>query len=283
VLEKKQKYTKWKHDLHEIIYEADTPAGKLFDIVLLILILVSIVVVMLESVTAIDQKHHQLLNITEWVITILFTIEYIARIISIKKPKVYIFSFFGIIDLLSTLPKYLSLFIAGSHALIALRALRLLRVFRILKLVRYLGAAKNLSKALIASKTKIAVFLFAVVILCSILGTIMYLVEGSADSGFTSIPRSIYWAIVTLTTVGYGDIAPVTALGQFIASLIMILGYGIIAIPTGIVSAEYVKDATKNTVHTNTQSCANCNTVNHIDNAKFCFKCGNELNPYDEA
>ena len=278
----KKSFPKWKYKLHEIIYGANTPAGKFFDIALLIAILVSIVVVMLESVTSIDQQYHKILNITEWVITILFTVEYIARIISIKKPKVYIFSFFGIVDLLSTIPKYLSLFLAGSHALVALRALRLLRIFRILKLVRYLGASDKLTKALMASRAKIFVFLFAVVILCSILGTVMYLVEGSSDSGFTSIPRSIYWAIVTLTTVGYGDIHPITPLGQLIASMIMILGYGIIAIPTGIVSAEYVKGVVVNEVNTNTRACTTCNTINHIDDAKFCFKCGNELNSYDE-
>jgi len=281
--EQKKPYPKWKYKLHEILYGANTPAGKFFDIALLIAILVSIMVVMLESVTSIDQQYHKILNITEWVITILFTVEYIARIISIKKPRVYIFSFFGIVDLLSTIPKYLSLFLAGSHALVALRALRLLRIFRILKLVRYLGASDKLSKALIASKARIFVFLFAVVILCSILGTVMYLVEGNSDSGFTSIPRSIYWAIVTLTTVGYGDIHPITPLGQLIASMIMILGYGIIAIPTGIVSAEYVKGITVETVNTNTRACTACNATNHIDDAKYCSECGNELNSYDEA
>ena len=224
--DKNNKQTDWKVKLHEIIYEADTPAGKLFDILLLVAILVSIIAVMLESVNSIDAKYHAILNTTEWVITIFFTIEYIARIISIKKPKEYIFSFFGVIDFLSTIPKYLSFFIVGSHALVALRALRLLRVFRILKLVPFLGASNTLIEALNASKRKILVFLFAVVILCIILGTFMYLIEGNNDSGFTSIPRSVYWAVVTLTTVGYGDIAPVSALGQFIASLIMILGYG---------------------------------------------------------
>lgn len=279
----KKPFPKWKYKLHEIIYGADTPAGKFFDIALIIAILVSILVVMLESVSEIDQKYHKILNIAEWIITILFTIEYIARIISIKKPKVYIFSFFGIIDLLSTIPKYLSLLIGGSHFLVAIRALRLLRVFRVLKLVRYLGASDKLTKALKASRAKIFVFLFAVVILCSILGTIMYLVEGSSSSGFTSIPRSIYWAIVTLTTVGYGDIAPGTPLGQLIASMIMILGYGIIAIPTGIVSAEYVKGVTAEAIITNTRACTACNSTNHIDEAKYCSECGNELNSYDEA
>ena len=269
----------WKSKLHEVIYEADTPAGKIFDVLLLILILTSIIAVMLESIEEIDIKYHAVLNITEWVITILFTIEYIARIIRVKKPSHYIVSFYGVVDLLSTIPKYLSLFFVGTHALVALRALRLLRVFRILKLVRFLGASSLLSKALKASRVKISVFLFVVVILCIILGTVMYLVEGDSDSGFTSIPMSIYWTIVTLTTVGYGNIAPVTPLGQLIAAAIMILGYGIIAIPTGIVSAEYVNQDAKKHIDSNTQSCPNCSKDNHHDNAEFCYDCGNKLNP----
>ena len=230
----------WQIKLHEIIYEADTKKGKLFDIILLWAIFASIVLVILESVKGLDAKYHDFFNISEWFITILFTLEYIARIISVKKPKEYIFSFYGVIDLLSTIPKYLSLIFIGAHALVALRALRLLRVFRILKLVRFIGATNNLSKALRASRYKIFVFISAVLIVCIIIGTIMYLIEGD-ESGFTSIPKGIYWAIVTLTTVGYGDIAPQTGFGQFIASMVMILGYGIIAIPTGIVTAEFTK------------------------------------------
>ena len=271
-----QKNTSWKHKLHEIIYEADTKGGKIFDVVLLIAILASVLLVMLESVDSFDTKYHNFLNISEWVITILFSLEYILRIISIKKPLKYVFSFYGLIDLLSTIPKYLSLFFIGSHHLAALRALRLLRVFRILKLARYIGASDKLLVALKASKAKIAVFLFFVVILCVILGTVMYMVEGE-ENGFTSIPRSVYWAIVTLTTVGYGDIAPHTPLGQFIASIIMILGYGIIAIPTGIVSSEMTKHA-EDEVHTNTQSCASCTAENHKDGAEFCYNCGSKLN-----
>ena len=266
----------WKSKIHKIIYEADTPKGKLFDILLLILILTSIIAVMLESVEHIDNKYHKELNIAEWIITILFTLEYIARIISIKKPKDYIFSFYGIIDLLSTIPKYLSFFLVGSHALVALRALRLLRIFRILKLVRFVGESHNFIRALKSSRAKISVFLFAVVVLCIILGTVMYLVEGNNDSGFTSIPRSVYWAIVTLTTVGYGDIAPGTPLGQLIASVIMILGYGIIAIPTGIISAEYVSQGKE--VSVNTKSCQNCSAEYHKDGAKYCYGCGHEMN-----
>ncbi len=226
-----------KHRIHEIIYEADTPAGKFFDVVLLILILLSVVLVMLESIGSIRTEHALVLDQLEWGITILFSLEYIARILVVKKPWRYITSFFGVIDLLSLIPKYISFFFVGSSSLVALRALRLLRIFRILKLSRYIGESNFLMASLWASRAKIGVFLFAVVILCIIFGTIMYLIEGDA-SGFSSIPKGIYWCIVTLTTVGYGDIAPVTPLGRFIASIIMIMGYGIIAVPTGIVTSE---------------------------------------------
>ena len=271
-----KKEPSWKNKLHEIIYEADTPSGKLFDVVLLIFILLSIVLVMLESVDYIGNKYYGILNILEWIITILFTFEYIARIICVKKPKAYIFSFYGIIDFLSTIPKYLSLFFVGTHSLVAIRALRLLRVFRILKLTRYIGESTNFGRALKRSRVKVAVFLSFVLVLCIILGTLMYLIEGDKDSGFSSIPRSVYWAIVTLTTVGYGDIAPVSALGQSIASLIMILGYGIIAIPTGIVTSEMTKSE-RNNIPKNTQSCTNCMESYHTDYAQFCHKCGHPL------
>lgn len=261
--------------MHDIIYEADTPVGKLFDVLLLFLIVASIILVMLESVEGLDKKYHNFFNFAEWAITIIFSFEYIARIISVKKPKKYIFSFFGIIDLLSTIPKYISLIFGGAHALVALRALRLLRVFRVLKLARYIGESENLAKALKASKAKIAVFLLAVLSIAVILGSLMYLIEAHQDSGFDSIPRSVYWAIVTLTTVGYGDIAPSTPLGQLVASVIMILGYAIIAIPTGIVSAEYSK---YKTVNTNTQACPHCMAENHQDDAEFCYVCGEKLN-----
>lgn len=269
-----QKQTSWKRELHEIIYEADTPNGKLFDLILLTTILASIVLVMLESIDSINDSYGTFLNISEWIITGLFTLEYILRIIAIEKPLKYIFSFYGIIDLLSTIPKYLSLIFIGSHHFAALRALRLLRVFRILKLTRYIGASNKLLIALKASRAKIGVFLFFIIILCVILGAIMYMIEG-ADNGFTSIPKSIYWAVVTMTTVGYGDIAPQTAFGQFIASIIMILGYAIIAIPTGIVSSEISKT---DSIDTNTQSCPNCGIDGHKDGAEFCFSCGTKLN-----
>ena len=265
-----------RHRLHEIIYEADTRAGKSFDVILLIAILASIVLVMLESVESIDFKYHDYLNIGEWIITIFFSIEYILRIISIKKPLKYVFSFYGIIDLLSTIPMYLTFILVGSHSLVALRALRLLRVFRILKLARYTGASEKLTLAMRASKAKISVFLFFIVIVCIILGTVMYMVEGQ-ENGFTNIPKSIYWAIVTLTTVGFGDIAPQTPLGQLIASVIMILGYAVIAIPTGIVSSELTKSTLNEDV--NTQSCPNCLKEKHKDNAIYCYNCGSVLNP----
>jgi voltage-gated potassium channel len=262
-----------KHRLHEIIYEADTRGGKLFDVILLIAILASILFVMLESIQSIDEAYGSYLDIAEWVITILFSLEYLLRIITVKKPSKYIFSFYGIIDLLSTIPKYVSLILIDSHNLSVLRALRLLRIFRILKITRYIGASNRLLVALRSSRAKIAVFLLFVLILCTILGTIMYMIEG-AENGFSSIPRSVYWAIVTLTTVGYGDIAPVTALGQLIASAIMILGYAIIAIPTGIVGSEMINAK----IHTNTQSCPNCMQDSHQDGAVFCYHCGDKLN-----
>lgn len=274
----------WRSKLHEIIYEADTPMGKLFDVVLLILILVSIVLVMLESVSEFDAKYHEILYVGEWIITIFFSIEYIARIITVKKPRAYIFSFYGIIDFLSTIPLYLSLLFAGSSFLLSVRALRLLRVFRILKITRYIGEASKLRKALLNSKAKILVFLFAVLVIAIIAGTLMYIIEGP-EHGFKSIPISVYWCIVTLTTVGFGDIAPSTPLGQLLATVIMILGYGIIAVPTGIVSAEYTKSMDKpdamgkDYVHVNTQACPNCGAQRHRDDSKFCHKCGKELNP----
>ena len=273
---KKNKEKNWKVKLHDIIYEADTPAGKLFDIILLFVILFSIFLVMLESVESINAQYGYILDISEWIITILFSIEYLARIITVKSPRKYIFSFYGIIDLLSTIPKYLSLFILGAHSLVVIRALRLLRVFRILKLTRFIGESANFGKALRQSRAKIAVFITFVIVLCIILGSVMYLIENDKESGFTSIPRSVYWAIVTLTTVGYGDIAPITAIGQFIASLIMILGYGIIAIPTGIISSEMTR-ADKKLIPNNTQNCVNCSEAYHQDKAEFCHKCGHKI------
>jgi len=277
----------WRSKLHEIIYEADTPLGKLFDVTLLLLIVVSIVFVMLESVQEFDIKYHKLLYIGEWVITIFFTLEYIGRIITVKKPLSYIFSFYGLTDLLSTIPLCLSFIFPGSSFLFSFRAVRLLRVFRILKIKKYVGEATKLRKALINSRIKIFVFIFGVLIISVIAGALMYIIEGP-EHGFTSIPVSVYWCIVTLTTVGFGDIAPVTPLGQLLATVIMILGYGIIAVPTGIVSAEYTKSMAKadalgkDYVHVNTQACPNCGAQRHRDDSNFCHKCGEELNPESE-
>ncbi|MEM9144090.1 MAG: ion transporter, partial [Bacteroidota bacterium] len=251
-------------------------AGKLFDIILLVLIVYSIVVVMLESVPRYDVRYHRFLNISEWIVTVLFSIEYILRIIAIRRPSRYIFSFFGIVDLLSTIPKYLSFFVPGSQYVTAFRALRLLRVFRILKLVRFVGESNNLIRALRASRTKIFVFVFFVVVISVILGTIMYLVEGPKH-GFNSIPHSVYWTVVTLTTVGYGDISPETPFGQFIATVIMIIGYGIIAVPTGIVSAEYASAKKQDKVVDNGRSCQNCGAEVLRSDAHFCRVCGYPL------
>lgn len=275
-MKEKKPHNGWKNTLHEIIYEADTPKGKWFDIILFILIIISVILVMLESVKEIDLKYHDILFSLEWVITIFFTIEYIARIISIKKPFKYIFSTYGLIDFFSTIPLYISYIFAGSQVLLAVRALRLLRIFRILKLVQFIGEASQLKKALKASRAKIAVFIYAVLILSVIMGTIMYLVEDD-EAGFTSIPRSIYWAIVTLTTVGYGDIAPQSSIGQLIATVVMILGYGIIAVPTGIVTAEFTKQGKNEKVHLNTQACPSCSLEGHQDDASHCYKCGSQL------
>jgi len=285
-LKEDQKLSPWQQKLHEIIYEADTPMGKLFDIILFIIIIFSVILIMLESVKAIDAEYHEVLFILEWLVTIFFTIEYIARIICIKKPSNYIFSFYGIIDFLSTIPLYISYIFAGSQVLLAVRAFRLLRVFRILKLARFLGEASQLKRALKASRAKITVFLFAVLIASVMMGTLMYLVEGD-EAGFTSIPTSIYWTIVTLTTVGYGDIAPITPQGQAIATIIMLLGYGIIAVPTGMVTAEFAKQGKDNTsnlknsgryVHVNTQCCPTCTKEGHRDDATHCYNCGSLLN-----
>lgn len=289
-MQEEQPTSNWKHRLHEIIYEADTPMGKWFDLTLIALIVLSVILIMLESVKEIDVEFHRELLFLEWFVTIFFTLEYIARIISVKRPFKYIFSFYGIIDFISTIPLYLSYIFAGSQVLLAFRIFRMLRIFRILKLVKFIGEASQLKKALKASRTKIVVFIYVVLVLSVIMGTIMYLIE-SEEAGFTSIPRSIYWTIVTLTTVGYGDIAPQTNLGQFIAMIIMVLGYGIIAVPTGIVTAEFASGVNQgkttekkesnihpHAVHLNTQFCPYCSIDGHRDDATHCYGCGNLLN-----
>ena len=269
----------WRAKLHGVIYGTHTTAGRWFDIILLIVIVYSVIVVMLESIPRYDERFHEFFNISEWVVTILFTIEYILRIICIKRPSKYIFSFFGIVDLLSTIPKYLSFFFVGTQYFTAFRALRLLRIFRILKLVRYTGASNNLIKALNASKRKIFIFIFFVLVVSILLGTVMYLIEGP-EHGFNSIPHSVYWTIVTLTTVGYGDISPETGLGQFLATFIMIIGYGIIAVPTGIVSAEYAS-ARERIEDDKGRCCSNCATEVLREDAVYCRKCGEKLEEVD--
>lgn len=267
--------TNWRRKVHEVIYEADTPLGKGFDIALLIFIILSVIAVMLESVDSINARYSKQLHILEWFFTIVFTLEYFGRIISITRPSKYIFSFYGTIDFFSTIPSYLVLLFGGGHFFLTLRALRLLRVFRILKLVRYLKEARTLQNAFKQSRAKITVFLFAVLMITIIMGTLMYIIE-SDEAGFTSIPESIYWAIVTLTTVGYGDIAPITPFGQAIASLIMIIGYAIIAVPTGIVTSEMLR-SNKEPISTNTQACMHCSKEGHEDDAFFCKYCGEAL------
>lgn len=265
----------FKKKLYEVIFEADTVEGKTFDIILMLCIFSSIMVVILESVTEIKAKYGTIIRIAEWIFTIAFTIEYIARVYSVSNKRKYIFSFFGIIDLLSILPTYLGLFVAGMQSLMVIRSLRLLRIFRVLKLARFVGEGKNLVAALRASRHKITIFLFTVLTTIIISGTAMYLIEGP-EHGFTSIPRSIYWAIVTMTTVGYGDIAPQTNIGQALASIIMIMGYGIIAVPTGIVSSEMIH--IKNREKLSTQTCPHCLAEGHDSDAKFCKYCGGQLN-----
>ncbi|MBK8396673.1 MAG: ion transporter [Leptospiraceae bacterium] len=274
---KQIKLNKWKLKLklHEIIFEADTKSGKAFDILVLFSIVLSFITVLLESIQGIKKLYETELHIIEWIITIFFTLEYIARIIAVRQPLKYVFSFFGLIDLLAMLPTYLSLLLAGSQYMIVVRLIRLLRIFRIFKLVIYLKEAEILFIAIRASQYKIIVFMLAVLTFSAINGTIMYVIEGE-ENGFTSIPVSMYWAIVTLTTVGYGDLSPKSPIGQFIASIIMIMGYGIIAVPTGIVSVELSK---AHTAFSNSQACPSCSKEGHDADSKYCKFCGEELNP----
>ena len=261
--------------LREVIFEAETPAGRVFDVSLLWAIAISVTVVMLESVDSIRAQYGPELRAIEWVFTGLFTFEYALRLYCAPQPTRYARSFFGLVDLMSILPTYLSLFIPGSQSLLTIRALRLLRLFRVLKLVNYLGEANVLRTALSASRRKVTVFLGTVFVLVVILGSAMYLIEGP-ERGFTSIPRGVYWAIVTLTTVGYGDITPVTIPGQTLAAFVMILGYAIIAVPTGIVTAEIVE---AQRIPPNTRTCMNCLSEGHLLDAQFCRDCGNALTP----
>jgi len=262
--------------LYLIVFGTSTPAGKLFDVVLLWAILLSVIAVMLESVKEVKEEYGYYFFVAEWIFTVLFTMEYLLRLFICEKPRQYAFSFFGIIDLLATIPSYVALFVTGGSYLVVIRSIRLLRVFRILKLGRYLSEASVLTNALIAARHKILVFLGAVMTIVLITGTLLYMIEGS-ESGFTSIPRSIYWAIVTVTTVGYGDIAPQTILGQFAASILMLLGYAIIAVPTGIVTSELANAEREKKKLENDVICKSCGLEDHDPDAKFCRKCGYEL------
>jgi voltage-gated potassium channel len=268
------KSQRFRDRLHEIIFGADTPAGKAFDVVLLILIIASVLAVVLESVSRIHHEYGPWLRAFEWAVTIAFTIEYLLRLYCVDKPWRYARSFYGIVDLLAIVPTYLSLFLPGAQSLLVIRGLRLLRVFRVLKLVHFVGEASELMTALRASTRKIIVFLGAVLTIVVIVGSAMYLIEG-AEHGFENIPVSIYWAIVTMTTVGYGDMAPQTALGKTLASMIMILGYGIIAVPTGIVSVELAGVTRKKAV--TGRACPGCGGHGHDSDADYCKFCGTEL------
>ncbi len=266
----------WRARWYVIIFDSHTRGGKLFDVILLIAIVTSLITIMLESVPVLLQEHHDFFRNAEWVFTIIFTLEYIIRLIIVKKKMKYVLSFYGIIDLISILPTYLAIFIVGAQYFMVIRSFRLLRVFRVLKMVRFLGEARMLSDALKASRIKITVFLIAVVCTVFIMGTLMYIIEGG-ENGFTSIPASIYWCIVTLTTVGYGDISPQTPLGKTFASVIMIIGYGIIAVPTGIVTAEIGKSAIKEKNATSLPACKECGEGSHDLDAQYCKSCGHEF------
>ena len=269
----KNELSPWRRRLHEIVFASDTPAGKAFDLGVIACILLSMLAVMLDSVSEIRSSYGSLLCGIEWGFTLLFTVEYVLRLISIRRPLTYIVSYFGLIDLLAIVPTYLSLFVAGTQYLLVIRILRVLRVFRVLKVLQYMGESRILLTALRASRRKITLFLFAVLSIVVVIGTLMYLVEGE-ENGFTSIPLSIYWAIVTLTTVGYGDLSPQTAVGRALASFVMILGYGIIAVPTGIVTVEMSNAMRAGTHH---RVCETCAAEIHDGDADYCKKCGGKL------
>jgi len=263
----------WREKLHEIIFEADTPTGKRFDVILIIAIIISVVAVMLDSVVSIRQQYGFYLSVVEWSFSILFSIEYVLRLLSVRKPLLYATSIFGVVDLISILPSFIALYYVGAETFLVIRVFRVLRVFRVFKLAEYLGEANTLMIALHASRKKITIFLYSIFIFVVVFGSVMYLVEGS-ESGFTSIPKSVYWAIITLTTVGYGDIVPQTEIGQVIAAAVMILGYAIIAVPTGIYSAELARAFQKEVSNV---ACQNCGEEGHDTDAEYCKHCGAQL------
>ena len=268
----------WRLRLYTVIFEADTRAGKLFDLVLLATILASVAVVILDSVNSISRERAALFDALEWMFTTLFTVEYVARLACVRRPLRYATSFFGVVDLLAVLPAYLALLVPGAHVLLDVRILRLLRIFRVLKLAAYVGEYRALGSALVASRRKIFIFLSVVLMITLLMGTLLYVIEGP-ERGYTSIPMSVYWAIVTMTTVGYGDITPHTDLGRLIAALMMLLGWGILAVPTGIVSAEMTARRFSARPPT-TRTCHECLSEGHEAQAKFCKDCGAKLPPY---
>lgn len=262
----------WQKKIYTVIFEADTASGKLFDILLILAIILSVIVICLESIRDVKDSYGAALYIIEWVFTALFSIEYLLRIISIRKASSYIFSFYGIIDLLAILPSFLSLFFTGAHSLMVIRFVRILRIFRLFKLTRYVGEAEVLMKALASGRHKIMIFVMAVFSIALFMGAVMFVVEGE-EYGFTSIPKGMYWAIVTMTTVGYGDLAPQTDIGRTLASILMIMGYGIIAVPTGIISVEIANAAKGQSV----RICSSCKAKGHTEDAVFCSLCGNKI------
>jgi len=264
----------WRARLHEIIYETDTPAGKLFDATLIAAIVMSVVLVMLDSVSWINASYGTAIYAAEWFFTILFTIEYALRLACVARPARYATSFFGVIDLMAIIPTFLDLLVPGGRYLLVIRVLRVLRIFRTFGLFSYMNEGMYIVQAMKASRKKISVFLLTVLTLVVVLGSLMYLIEG-AENGFTSIPRSVYWAIVTMTTVGYGDLAPKTNLGMGLASVVMILGYAILAVPTGIVTVEMVHASSS---RKSTQSCPSCCCEGHDTDAAYCKRCGAKLN-----
>jgi len=266
---------KIRHRTHEIIFEADTPTGKTFDVLLIVAIFISVSAVILESVPSIEANFGPALRTAEWTFTILFSLEYFMRLICVRRPLGYVFSFFGVIDFLAFMPTYLAIFFGGAQVFLVVRVLRLLRLFRILKMIRYVTEADTLVRALKASRPKILIFLFAVGAIVTIVGAIMHLVEQSTP-GFESIPSSMYWAIVTVTTVGYGDVIPITGLGRFFASILMVMGYGIIAVPTGIITSEFITRASSLSA-VSTQVCESCSREGHAPDAIYCKFCGAKL------